>query len=300
MFARLLRDHGSQLCVADLVPPAGACGRPGSPPAPGLPRGPAPRFLRADLRAPAPALRDEIAAADLVILAVPEAVALGAVAGVAAQMRPGSLLADTLSVKSRVCAIQRQLRGGVETASLNPMFAPSLGFSGQAVAAVVERDGPRAAALLSLLTRARAHVIRLSADNHDRLTSVTQVLVHATVLAYALALAELDVDLAGVAPAAPPPYTTLMALVARITGGTPEVYWDIQRANPYAGPARQALSNSAARLAELADRGDETAFGQILGQSRDRLGGGSDGYSALCAALFQQVRVLSPGRGGTW
>ena len=55
------------------------------------------------------------------------------------------------------------------------------------------------------------------------------------------ALAELDIDIADLDRIAPPPHAALLSLLARITSGAPEVYWDVQAANPYAPAARHAL-----------------------------------------------------------
>ncbi|MEU8276158.1 prephenate dehydrogenase/arogenate dehydrogenase family protein [Microbispora bryophytorum] len=246
------------------------------------------RFLRGDITDMGPDLREEIGRADLVLLAVPEQVALAAVKQVAAAMRPGALLADTLSVKGPVADEILAHAGDVEAAGLNPMFAPSLGFAGRPVAAVVLHDGPRAGALLRLVESWGGRAVRLGAHEHDRLAAATQALTHAAVLSFGLALARLGVGVAELAAVAPPPHATMLALLARIASGTPEVYWDVQSANPQAAAAREALADGVRTLAGLLDgRADgEAEFAAALGGLRDLLGPGLDFYRDTCAEMF--------------
>ncbi|MGN5378583.1 NAD(P)-binding domain-containing protein [Streptomyces lasalocidi] len=111
MFADLLREAGSQTLVVDIAPPPEertSC-------------------LVADITAPGPELSAAVAGADLVVLAVHEAVALKAVAPVTRLMRPGALLADTLSVRTAMAEELATRAPGIEHVGLNPMFAPAAG-----------------------------------------------------------------------------------------------------------------------------------------------------------------------------
>lgn len=91
-----------------------------------------------DVRTPCPALTSKLAGADVVVLALPETVALQAVPVLAPLMRPGALLLHTLSVKSQVMPLlaREATRHGPAAISLRPMFAPSLGARGRPVALV--------------------------------------------------------------------------------------------------------------------------------------------------------------------
>lgn len=240
----------------------------------------------ADITAPDALLAAELAMADVVVLAVPEPVALRALGPVAAVLSPGSLVVDTLSVKSRYASAAAVVRSDVELLGLNPMFAPSLGFPGRPVAAVELAGGPRTEELLDLLTGAGARVVRVTADRHDRLAAATQALTHAAVLSFGAALAGLDVTADELAALAPPPHATLLALLARIAGGTPEVYWDVQSANPFAETARDALRAGTATLAAAVGAG-EAEFTDLLSTLRSVLGDRLPGYGALCARMFQ-------------
>ncbi|OPG12959.1 prephenate dehydrogenase/arogenate dehydrogenase family protein [Microbispora sp. GKU 823] len=282
LFAEHLLRSGAEVLVVD--PGAGAA-----------PAGEA-RFLRGDITDIGPDLREEIGRADLVLLAVPEQVALAAVKQVAAAMRPGALLADTLSVKGPIADEILAHAGDVEAAGLNPMFAPSLGFAGRPVAAVVVHDGPRTRALLRLVESWGGRAVRLGAHEHDRLAAATQALTHAAVLSFGLALARLGVGVAELAAVAPPPHATMLALLARIASGTPEVYWDVQWANPQAAAARQALAEGVRTLAGLLD-GRADRGGGVRG-GPGRAGATSSAptlgfYRDTCAEMFGALRPYS-------
>jgi prephenate dehydrogenase len=255
-------------------------------------------YARGDVSAMDARLEAEMRRADIVVLAVPERVALGAVPTVARQLRPGGLLMDTLSVKTGIVAALAAQSAHLEAVSLNPMFAPGIGFDGRAVAAVVVRDGPRTRALLNAVGRRGGRVVEVGADEHDRIAAVTQALTHAAVLAFGLALDELGVAVEDLGSVATPPHLTLLALLARITSGAPETYRDVQAGNPHARRARAALAAGLATLADAADHGTGADFAAILERVRDRLGPDCDAYTRMCEELFDVARPPAPGSAG--
>ena len=139
------------------------------------------------------------------------------------------------------------------------MFAPALGFAGRPVAARRASRGPGAGSAGAGWTLGGAGG-ELTADEHDRIAAATQALTHAAVLAFGLALDDLDVDVAELAAVAPPPHATLLALLARIAAGHPEVYWDVQAGQPVRGGPGRAAWRPRPRLDELVDAGDEDGF----------------------------------------
>ncbi|MFI1940825.1 prephenate dehydrogenase/arogenate dehydrogenase family protein [Streptomyces purpureus] len=286
MFAGLLREAGSRTVVVDIAPPPAerdAC-------------------VVADITAPGPELSAALADADLVLLAVHEAVALKAVAPVTRLMRPGALLADTLSVRTAMAAELAAHAPTVEHVGLNPMFAPSARMAGRPVAAVVTRDGPGVTALLRLIERQGGRPVRLAPEEHDRTAAATQALTHAVIVSFGLALTQLDVDVRTLTSTAPPPHVTLLALLARVLGGSPEVYGEIQRSNPHAASARQALCDALRSFASLVEEGgctDEGDAARGMDAAFERLrrlmGPELASYQDQCHALF---RTIQPTDGG--
>ncbi|GFH35747.1 prephenate dehydrogenase [Streptomyces pacificus] len=275
LFAERLLAGGARVAVADTVEPGA---EPGGT-----------HYVRGDVTAPGARLEADLGHADLVVLAVPDAVALAAVPGLAGVLRPDALLVDTLSVKQPVTAALRAHAPAVQAVGLNPMFAPALGFEGRPVAAVVVNDGPRVGPLLELVGSWGARVVPMDAAEHDRLAGASQVLTHAAVLGFGLALDRLGPDMGRIREIAPPPHNALLALLARISSGAPAVYRDVQAANPEAAAVRRELAEGVRVLADLVEHGSEEDFAALLGRLRGRLGEHAPHYRDLCARMFTSL-----------
>ncbi|MFC7449868.1 prephenate dehydrogenase/arogenate dehydrogenase family protein [Rhodococcus daqingensis] len=247
--------------------------------------------VAADLTAPTGELVAILRAADLVVLAVPESVALAAAPGLPGLLGPGALLVDTLSVKTRFAHALAECAPDTAAVGINPMFAPDLGMAGRPVAAVVYRGGPAVDRFLGSVSGWGAEIVRLAPDQHDRIVAATQALTHAAVLSFGLALAELDVTSEELAATATPPHTVALALLARIGLGNPAVYRDVQAGNPLAGKARDALAAAVTRLSSVVEHGTEADFEALMATARVPLGHRADEYGELCAEVF---RGLTP------
>lgn len=239
-----------------------------------------------------------LAHADVAILCLPEAVTLAALPAVCAALPESALVVDTNSTKLDIADVWKTgVTGPREMLSLNPMFAPGLGWDGQNVAAVALREGPTSAALLRLLEDAGANIEILSAEEHDRVTAALQVAVHAAILVFGETLYCLGHDVQKCMPLATPPYRTLLALLARISSGQAHVYHDIQERNRYAADARAALAAAATTFAS------ETSlleFQHTLERVRAVLGNAQPELAALCTVLFEvntSVKKISSKKG---
>ena len=242
MFANLLAGAGARVFVVDRKLPLLG-----------------PKFAEdaaeGDITAPDARVRELLGQADLVLLAVPEAVGLAALGSVARAMRRGALVVETSSVKSPIADAFLSCEPDVEVLGVNPLFAPSLGMAGRVVFAVVVRGGPRSEEFLRLLTGWEARIVRMDACQHDHLTAATQALTHAAILAFGFALGELNPDIETLSRVAPPPHTMMLSLLARVASGAPEVYWEIQAFNPGAVHARQALVRGIPQALRVAGEG---------------------------------------------
>lgn len=281
LFAGALAAAGCELTILDAA----------SAPQHELP--PLRAYVALDARAPGPALGEALASADCVLLTLPETAALDALPHVLAALPAGALLADTLSVKTPFAQAALAAAAPVELLSLNPMFAPALGFPGHAVLAVELAAGPRSRALLALLREQASVVTVPDASAHDRMTAALQVATHAGLLGFGLALAQLDADLDALLALAPPPFLALAALLARIASASPETYADIQRANPFAAEARGALADALAQLDAAALHADPRWLEALVVRACEPLGQHREALAAQAAALLAQLQLPS-------
>lgn len=230
-------------------------------------------YIAADVRALPEDAGRALAAADWVVAALPEGVLLETWPDIVALLKPGTLFVDTLSVKlPLIDAMAGRLPASIEALSINPMFAPALGFAGQNVAVVELRRAGHADQFLGLLQQWGARLQRLDAAQHDRYAAMLQSATHAAILAFGLALRRLGYEPEGVQPIMTPPHRALLALLARMLKASPEVYWDIQAMNPYAGEARQALADGLHELTIAIEGGDPARFRHLLAGLQDLLG----------------------------
>jgi prephenate dehydrogenase len=276
MLTALLRGSGVPTMVIDL--------RPGDD-----------ESITGDITEPNATVAEAVSRAELIVLAIPEPVALRALDPLATLIRPGAVLVDTLSVKSRFAARLADFPTGIEQVGLNPMFAPDLGIADHTVVAVVTRDGPGATALLQLMTSWGGRLVCCTPQEHDRTTAATQTLTHAAVLSFGLALARMGIDADQLANTAPPPHLAMLALLARIAGGSPEVYWDIQQVNPYATSARQALAEGLDTLATAVE-GGEAGMAAVFDELRALLGAGFEDHRRRARELLMTTHLQAEAR----
>ena len=222
-----------------------------------------------DATHPDDAVTAAVAKGQWLVVCLPDEAALPAVDRLHRALPGGALVVDTISVKSPIAAwVATTPRGDIEFLSLNPLFAPDLGFAGRRVAAVPLRTGVHSQRFLRMVERAGAEVVELSADEHDREAALTQALVHAAVLAVGRCLA------ASPDPSTwrlvTPPFRLLTLLVGRVIGGDGEVYRHIQSDNPHAARIRRALGDAVIEVDGSV--GSPEQFEALIDAIRDGLG----------------------------
>lgn len=242
--------------------------------------------LPSDIAKPDVRLWGALQRADTVVLAVPTRVALAAIPIVAPCLDEDALLVETLSVKTASAHAIASTDVRCQAIGINPLFSPDLPPAGRPVAAVVHRPGPRTSAFTELMGHRGCRVVPLAADQHDRLSAATQALVHAAVLAFGLTLSDLGLPLDLIDEVATPPAEVALALLARIGGGTPEVYWDVQSANPYGPAARNLLASAVSRVGAVVDNGTEDDFAKLMRQATMALGDRLGDHRATAIHLF--------------
>ena len=225
-------------------------------------------WLQCDVGALGPELRSAVASSDCVFICLPEKITLQMTPRLAAAMTDGSLWVDTLSVKTDVVRAIATQSGRIEALSINPMFAPVMGWRGNPVAVVEVFSGPKSALLKKLMAGWGARLEIIAAEEHDRLTAVIQVATHAAVLAFGATLLESNFDLGRTFCLSTPPHRLLLTLLHRMTKQSPEVYWDIQAYHPLGGRVRQEMMSALGRIGEDAGQFEAKRFVELFAQLR--------------------------------
>lgn len=228
-------------------------------------------YAACDVTAPTEEVKAMARQADCLLFCLPEAVVLSALETFAAVAESGTLLVDTLSIKTPVADIVQGVRADVQHLSINPMFAPEVGFARQNVAAVAVVDGPRCTSFVSLMEAWGSNVVLMTVNEHDRQTAITQVATHAAILGFGYCLERLGYDAETAWSIATPPHRMLMALVGRIASKDPEAYWEIQVDNPFAEQAREALLDCLKGIDDMVRHNQREAFHNAAVASREVL-----------------------------
>ncbi|MEU6479359.1 prephenate dehydrogenase dimerization domain-containing protein [Streptomyces sp. NPDC047017] len=248
--------------------------------------------LVADVTEPGEEVRAAVAAADTVVLALPEQTAAHCLDWIARTAAARTVIVTTCSVQGPVFDRARELGAGQLVLGVNPMFSPTLDSAGRPVVVVARQpDGPEVELVRARLADGGMTVSVMGPEEHDTAMSLLQTLPHAAVLAFATALPEQRVDVAALMRIAPPPARMLIALACRILTAPPEVYWDIQGANPQSAPRRAELLRSLGRLDTLVADGDEAGFRAALAAAADWLGPYTATGAQECHRLFDQLRT---------
>lgn len=225
---------------------------------------------------------------DCLLVCLPEDVAFVALEHFVPVMPAEALVVDTLSVKTTVAQKVLNLRGDLQLLSINPMFAPDLGFRGNNVVVVQLSPGLRSNDFISLMEKWGASVISMTASEHDEQTAITQVMTHAAIISFGICLRELGYDPIKALPILTPPHRTLLSLFARITNQDPDIYWRIQVDNPYAAQAREALAKSLKQLEQMTAKNRKHEFYSALASSKETLSPVLDKLVVHAKRIFQR------------
>lgn len=247
--------------------------------------------LVADVCEHSDALQTVLDTCDAVVFATPHDVTLKALRLWIPHLRPATFVIDLLSSKSAVATVIGGLEADYEAAGINPMFGADLQPLQPPLLFVTYRGGDRARQLVTRLRETGSDLIECAdAQDHDMVCARWQALVHATVLAFGKAAADLGEDFLASGHAAPPPFRLLRALLARmLRAADPATYEEIQFGGPHAAEARREMALATALIAD----GDRTAWREVWADLADSLPepelmDGQDQFLRACRAIFER------------
>lgn len=208
-----------------------------------------------------------VRAADIVMIAVPVAIASRVAAGIAPHVRPDALLCDINSLKEEICGVMQQGCVG-EVLGTHPMFGPTVqSLRRQKVVVCPVKAGARATWLKTELGRMGLEVIETEPAHHDRMMAVVQVLVHFRTLVMGEALRRTGTSIADSLRFTSPIYRLELAVVGRLFAQDPALYAEIEMANPRAAEVRRHFIEAAHRLEDILQAGDRQGFEALFAEA---------------------------------
>ena len=121
----------------------------------------------------------------------------------------------------------------------------------------------------ALFDETMAALVEVSLDEHDRLMAWVLGLSHALNVAFGAALADSDVGADQLAAISSTTFQRQLDIATDVAAENPELYFEIQRLNPYEGTMLAALRRSLETLEASVLEGDSKSFVGLMQRGAD-------------------------------
>ena len=227
---------------------------------------------------------------DVLVIAVPIQYTSEVIREVAPFMKSGSLMVDVTSIKEEPSKTMAEvLPESVEYIPTHPVFGPrTTKLDNQVIVLTADKKGKWYPKVHDYLKSKNMRIIETTAENHDFMMSIVQVLTHFSFISAASAIEKLSVDISETEDYESPIYNLMIDLIARIVSQNPYLTYNIQSRNSFGPKVRNALADSVIELRDVINNGDEEQFIDIaikatkhMGDIKDALGRSDKAISAL-------------------
>ncbi|MBQ4415748.1 MAG: prephenate dehydrogenase/arogenate dehydrogenase family protein [Methanomicrobium sp.] len=206
---------------------------------------------------------------DIVIVSVPIHETIRVIEEIAPIMNKNQLLCDFTSIKTP--PVEAMLKSEARVMGLHPMFGPSLSsIKGQTIVATPVRCSESDEKLLfDIFRNEGASVCIMTPEEHDRVMSIVQGLVHFATLSVAEAVRNTlekseqsgdKLTLDTVISVMSPVYRIEMGLIGRILGQDAGLYGDILKMNPSVVPVIEEMSAAVSKLKGIVEDDSKESF----------------------------------------
>ncbi|MDC9592613.1 prephenate dehydrogenase dimerization domain-containing protein [Xenorhabdus sp. IM139775] len=226
---------------------------------------------------------------DAIIFSLPETVAIKALPWVLSAIDNDVLIVSTCSVQEPFYSSLKNISPQQPFVGINPMFSPSLQEKNRSVILIVENRHNGHDWIELVLTKSQMHITKMLPREHDKVMALCQVLPHALILAFGLALKANSIDINVLYNISPPPMRTMLALLSRLLTNPKEIYWDIQHENYMAVEIRKDTLNELSLLDSMIQSGDKAGFNHSLDEIKLKLGGWLYTSYTDCQHIFQSL-----------
>lgn len=238
---------------------------------------------------------------DMLIVSVPINLTTSVIKEVAPFMKKGSVMIDVTSIKEEpLKAMQEYLPENVEYIPTHPVFGPrTMEVDNHVIVLTAPEKGEWYKKVYDYLASKNMRIIETTAEHHDFMMSIVQVLTHFSFISTASAMEKLKVDIAGTEDYESPIYNLMIDMIARITSQNPYLTYYIQSMNNNGTKVRNAFSEAVNELKDAIEAKDSDKFVEIairatknMGDTQNALGRSDKAISALSheySLLFDSV-----------
>ncbi len=186
----------------------------------------------------------------------------------------GGVVFDIASLKGHLKpALDRARAAGVRVTSIHPMFGPSARTLSDKVICVCDCGDPHATSVVEGFFReTAASLVRLSLEEHDRLVAYVLGLSHLINLLFVRVLNGSGDGPEVLRRVGSTTFLAQLATSATVIRENPELYFAIQRLNPFTPGLYRALTEALQELTGLVRENDRAGFAAVMEAGRSWMG----------------------------
>lgn len=181
---------------------------------------------------------------------------------------------EIASIKSHLAEPLAELdRAGMTALALHPMFGPGKNPYEPLtmVHAVRGEEAQERERLTKLLAHPYLDLVSLPFDQHDRLMGWLLGLAHLGGMLFGGALSRAGLDAASLGRIASTTFARQVATAQSVLGEDPDLYFAIQRLNPFRGEVYAALTGTLGEITGAIERGDREQFAEFMARAAGAL-----------------------------
>ena len=211
---------------------------------------------------------------DILIVSVPIQHTEDVIREVAPFMKEGSLMVDVTSVKEGPAKTMAEvLPENVEYIPTHPVFGPrTTDLNNQVIVLTADKKGGWYDKVYRYLESKNMRIIETTAEKHDYMMSIVQVLTHFSFISTASAIEKLKVDLSETEDYESPIYNLMIDMIARIVAQNPYLTYNIQSMNHNGPKIRNTFTDAALELRDVINEGDDKKFVEIAIKATKHMG----------------------------
>ncbi|WP_368660138.1 prephenate dehydrogenase [Methanobrevibacter sp.] len=242
---------------------------------------------------------------DILIISVPIQHTCHVIREVAPFMKEGSLMIDVTSVKEGPSKTMAEtLPENVEFIPTHPIFGPrTTDLNNQVIVLTAEKKGKWYDKVYNYLKNKNMRIVETTAEKHDFMMSIVQVLTHFSFISTASAFEKLKVNISETEDYESPIYNLMIDMIARIVSQNPYLTYNIQSMNDNGDHIRNTFAEAVNELRDVINNDDEDKFVEIaikatknmgdiknaLGRSDKAINGLNQEYTLLFNSIGKEV-----------
>ena len=211
---------------------------------------------------------------DILIISVPIQNTEDVIREVAPFMKEGSVMIDVTSVKEGPSKTMAEVvADNVDYIPTHPIFGPrTTRLDNQVIVLTPDRKGEWYERVYRYLDSKNMRIIETTAEKHDYMMSIVQVLTHFSFISTASTIEKLKVDLSETEDYESPIYNLMIDLIARIVAQNPYLTYNIQAMNENGPKIRNTFTEAALELRDVINSGDTEKFVEIANKATKHMG----------------------------